>query len=700
VAENLYSDDPITSLEADRLGRREYVRYVARVLERVRDRGTSSTVIGVIGPWGSGKSSIAGLVVDELPKDWRRAKFEPWGYSDLDSMVFGFFEELRSALPKGKKWSQKRKLIGGVGRALSPVGAAGGVLGMDASGLLSGVSDLIAGDASPSAVLSAASDAMSDLKKPVLVTVDDLDRLSPDELLMVFKLVRFLGRLPNVYYLLCYDEQTLIELLKRTDLASDSARRAQDYLEKMIQVRLDLPPIREQDAENLLNENLNDVFAAHQIVLTRAADDRLGEAYRSVLRRRLTTPRAIRRFTTQLDAFISALESDVDACDFVILTWIRTFEPRLYEVIHTSRAELTNGISFDHLSESLPEAKVRWEARLKDLGFEESLVEPFGSLLGTMFIPIRAAWSNSQYGSDFYDELAEGSRIGHKDYFDRYFAFSILNDDISDAEVESALNAEGADTARLTRLMRDDPPKVARKLSSAMANDRVDPATVVRYIVAESGQSAERLASEGPGPMSWVVREALVLASSEVGPSLITEVCTDLTGIGIIADAVSREKMKQENNRLTADEQWHWMGSGIEGLNVAIEAWLGDPQESLRDGASAIFGPWRWIAPSSCKAWLGAHVGAHEIVGVVSSLMYVRQTEDGRWVGPLTAETLDAYIGLDIIAAQIPPSLDLTSARALDPANWDQDDWQEDTPAAREELALASLRRALPQSVR
>jgi hypothetical protein len=31
------------------------------------------------------------------------------------------------------------------------------------------------------------------------VILDDLDRLAPDELLLVFKLVRLLGRLPNIY---------------------------------------------------------------------------------------------------------------------------------------------------------------------------------------------------------------------------------------------------------------------------------------------------------------------------------------------------------------------------------------------------------------------------------------------------------------------------------------------------------------------
>jgi predicted KAP-like P-loop ATPase len=699
VTDATYSDDPISTLKEDRLGRDEYVKYVSRVLERVRDRGTSSTVIGVIGPWGSGKSSVAGLVAKGMSTEWQHARFEPWGYGNLDSMLQGFFEELRRALPKGRKWSQKRKAIGGVGRALSPLGAVGAVAGVDGSGMLKEVAGWIEGDTSPTAVLKAAAKIMEGLEKPVLVTVDDLDRLSPDELLMVFKLVRFLGRLPNVYYLLCYDEQTLLEVLRRTDLASGSVRRAQDYLEKMIQVRLDLPPVREQDAEDLLNQSLAEIFEAHQIVLSRDAVDRLGEGYRNAMRHSLTTPRAIGRFGAQLDAFMSALESDFDTCDFVLLTWIRTFEPRLYELIHRSRAELTNSVTFDLIGETLPEAKARWYSQLKALDLEDQQIERIASLLGSLFIPIRSAWSNSQYDSSFYDDLAAEKRVGHKDYFDRYFAFSITHDDISDQEVDAAFTktlaaGEERDRSRLTRLLSSDPAKVARKLSAAIANGRVDPAEVVRYVVANSQETAERTTSEGPAPLSWVLREAFLRIPAEEGPVLVSEVCDGLRTIVMTADAVSREKNKQETQQLTGAEQWDWMAAAVEAVNLAIEGWLGDPDDDLREGAQPIFGLWRWISPASCQMWLRAHAIKRDLLSVISDVLYSKSGEDGeRLIHPLTAETLDVYFGLDFVTEHLPATLDLETAQALDPAGFD--DWYIDTPDAREALASASLKRAL-----
>jgi predicted KAP-like P-loop ATPase len=118
------------------------------------------------------------------------------------------------------------------------------VVGVDASGTVGLVGALIAGDRSPEKLRAEAADGLAGLEQPILVVLDDLDRLDPDELLFTFKLVRMLGRLPNVYYLIAYDEDTLLDILRRTDLVGDAPGRAQLYLEKMVQVRLDVPPAR------------------------------------------------------------------------------------------------------------------------------------------------------------------------------------------------------------------------------------------------------------------------------------------------------------------------------------------------------------------------------------------------------------------------------------------------------------------------
>ena len=66
----------------------------------------------------------------------------------------------------------------------------------------------------------------------ILVVVDDIDRLQADELLDLLKVVRLLGRFPGVDYLLAYDEQSLIEILRSPDGSGLSQARARSFMEK------------------------------------------------------------------------------------------------------------------------------------------------------------------------------------------------------------------------------------------------------------------------------------------------------------------------------------------------------------------------------------------------------------------------------------------------------------------------------------
>lgn len=183
--------------------------------------------------------------------------------------------------------------------------------------------------------------------------MDDLDRLTPDELLLVFKLVRLVGHLPNVYYLISFDEQTLLDVLRRSDLVGDSEPRAREFLEKIVQVRLDLPAFRERNADVLVDRSLTAVLHSHELTMMPNEQRRFSEAYFRHLQGRLRTPRAIKRFFGQVDATLGSLAGNVDLVDFLLVTFLRTSEPGAYRVLGRHRAELT-GTSFDPPRQTTP----------------------------------------------------------------------------------------------------------------------------------------------------------------------------------------------------------------------------------------------------------------------------------------------------------------------------------------------------------
>lgn len=270
--ENLYdqwlSDDPLPTLDdVGMFGRGAVVDHVMRILLAVRTQSESSAV-SLIGAWGSGKTSVLNELSRRLrsiaipEEEWLVAVFNPWQYAEPSALYTGFFAELRNALPKGDRWSDTRSKIAALGRRMSPLASFTQLAGFGSKDLVDGV--LAELETSATAQKEAAEKALRDFRKPILVIVDDLDRLSADELLHVFKLVRLVGRLPNVYYMLSYDEQTIVDLLRKTDLVpANDARRAMDYLEKMVQVRVDMPLLRDYEVDAVVGEALERVVSSH-----------------------------------------------------------------------------------------------------------------------------------------------------------------------------------------------------------------------------------------------------------------------------------------------------------------------------------------------------------------------------------------------------------------------------------------------------
>ncbi len=91
------SDHPISlGYKEDRLGFRSVANMLASSL--LTQATSHGMVVSIEGVWGSGKSSLANLLIDEFKKNQERApetvRFEPWLVGDRDGMLVELMSDL------------------------------------------------------------------------------------------------------------------------------------------------------------------------------------------------------------------------------------------------------------------------------------------------------------------------------------------------------------------------------------------------------------------------------------------------------------------------------------------------------------------------------------------------------------------------------------------------------------------------------
>lgn len=114
-------DNPINGPAEDLLGRDAVAaNFVEQIL--VLDR-TQGLVVGVMGPWGSGKTSFLSLVRPRLEEvGIVLLRFNPWMFSGADQLVDAFFVELASQLKMRKGMADIGQLIEDYGEVFSGLG--------------------------------------------------------------------------------------------------------------------------------------------------------------------------------------------------------------------------------------------------------------------------------------------------------------------------------------------------------------------------------------------------------------------------------------------------------------------------------------------------------------------------------------------------------------------------------------------------
>lgn len=484
-------DRPIGSKDEDVLGRYPFAASIGKAISGWKHR--DSLVIALYGPWGSGKSSIKNMAlraISELPDQPLIIDFNPWQWAGEERLTQAFFQEVGRCLGRDEKSASSRQraktwalysaylkttanLAEGFAHlakwALLTFGAAtlvGGGISI-VSGLppwltlLAGVPLAMAAalkwgkglseemaalfekraqfhEESLPELKSRLSKLFEPLTHPVVVVMDDVDRLTPLEIRQLFRLVKANADLPNVVYFLLFQRDLVEEALDQEMLG-----HGKGYLEKIVQVGVDVPALQRAQLYNVLFRGL-DKQMTYQGVGRHFDQQRWGNIFHGGFRSLFDNIRDVKRFLSslsfQVSMFLETGSFEVNFIDLLVLEALRVFEPDVYHALPTLKRELVHAKEHRDLFGD-PNKDPEYRALHSIFAeVDPKRVDAAKELVAQLFPLAAWAFDGPQHGESldrWYREL----RVCHPDVFDRYFQLAVSDGDVSQADIDRIIGA-------------------------------------------------------------------------------------------------------------------------------------------------------------------------------------------------------------------------------------------------------------------
>jgi len=444
--ESVTADNPIRRPEDDSLGRSLVARSFAQQVLALDAR--EGVVVGVLGAWGSGKTSFINLARIELDRAGVPIlDFNPWMFSGAEQLVEAFFTELAAQLRVRREFADIAKDIEDYGEAFAglkwlPVLGPWIERGRDVSKVLMKIlqrrKEGIGGRR------GRLETALGGLDRPIVVVLDDIDRLSSAEIRDVFKLVRLTANFPSVIYIVAFDRSRVEKAL------SEQGVPGRDYLEKILQVAVDLPAVPSQVLQRQILEAIEGALSGIENLGPFSNQEWL-DLFMEIVRPLIRNMRDVRRYAAGIRGTVKALEGQIQLAEVLALEAIRTFLPDVYGQLHGAIEGLTtpSGTSYGtpsdpaHLKQSI-------DSLVQASGTNQDLMR---SMIGRLFPAAQRHIGGSHYGAEWKGRWLRERRVAHEEILRLYL------ERVAGERLRAFTDAEGAfavlaDRAALDRYLR------------------------------------------------------------------------------------------------------------------------------------------------------------------------------------------------------------------------------------------------------
>ncbi len=430
-SEGFIEGKAVTCLEDDHFRRKDTANEIARLIRLTTNR--KSFAIGILGEYGSGKTSFLNLVNLELSKsEVLKISFDPWSAGNPETIRREFFDLLASEVAKVDP--RVSSLIYNYGRKLAS---------FDTRSLswLNWISFFRnRGSLQSSGEYLQINQMLSATKRKIIITIDDLDRLYPAEVMEVLKLIRNTADFSNVFYLVAYDKNYVQSAIKTV-----SETGGPNYLDKIFQLEIPLPKREEDDLLSTLQEQLKEMVSPEHyavfenIMIPNGFQSRYEKAYKGILRQ----GRDLFRFINGFKIVYKLIGEEVDFECLMLLELIKFRFPAIYELIYAQRDlflhEQPLRSSHQQYYSPVMIKKKESDKHSEEISRFKTHIEKLDWWLSAEDVSLLDGLFMTLFKSSHYRHPEARNSISYPLYFEIYFRYRLSQRDLSDKDFKVAM---------------------------------------------------------------------------------------------------------------------------------------------------------------------------------------------------------------------------------------------------------------------
>lgn len=349
--------------------------------------------------------------------------FAPWNTTSQEVMLKDFFETLKSAIANESCDIRKNETLNIIDKYIKLL----------CNNLSNGIINNIK-NTSLEKIKEELEQELLKSRQKIIIFIDDIDRLSPDEIFVLFKLIKSIANLPEIIYFLSFDRDIVVNALNEYNNG-----KGQEFLEKIIQVSFHLPKILPKCYESNLIQEFNNFISNHPKIEQEWKNKYASYWNTAIIDGFLDlfkSPRdVVRYFNTLKIVYNPNIHNEVNIIDFMVIIALQVFMPQLYEFISV------NSEFFMH--NKINEMDTEWNN--KDAQFEKIINQYetinkklLKQLLSTLF-PKAGSLSHALYSNESIETMKKNGRICCQEHFYKFFTYDTDSESISLTEMNNII---------------------------------------------------------------------------------------------------------------------------------------------------------------------------------------------------------------------------------------------------------------------